>query len=162
MTSALPIPELRVREVDADDLEEILVHRRRMFQDMRQGDKAALDALVNSSRPVIRRFLEEGTYRVWFAVTPEGRVAAGAGVIIHPWPAGPFSPDRADRAYYLNVYTYPEFRKRGLARLLTQTTIDYCRTQGHKVLWLHASEFGRPIYESLGFRPTNEMKLPIE
>jgi GNAT superfamily N-acetyltransferase len=64
--------------------------------------------------------------------------------------------------YLWNVYTYPEFRKRGLARLLTQRAIAYCRQHGHKILWLHASEFGRPLYESLGFESTNEMKLVIE
>jgi hypothetical protein len=27
---------------------------------------------------------------------------------------------------------------------------------------LHASDFGRPLYESLGFRPTNEMRLKLD
>jgi len=27
---------------------------------------------------------------------------------------------------------------------------------------LHASPFGRPLYESLGFEPTNEMRLHLE
>jgi len=28
--------------------------------------------------------------------------------------------------------------------------------------WMHASPFGRPLYESLGFEPTNEMRLHLE
>lgn len=83
-------------------------------------------------------------------------------MLITPWVTNPHSPEQTRRAYLLNVYTYPEFRKRGLARLLTQRAMEWCCQQGFKVLWLHASDFGRPLYESLGFVPTNEMKLVIE
>lgn len=161
MSSAVAIPDMEIRLVTSEDLEEILVHRRLMFEDMGHRDVDVLDAIVRSSRPVLKEFLAEGSYVGWFATTSEGRVAAGVGLLVSPSLAGPLSPERADRAYLWNVYTYPEFRKRGLARLLTQRSIDYCRQEGHRVLWLHASEYGRPIYESLGFQSTNEMKLII-
>ena len=151
--------DLTLREVASSDLEEVLNHRRLMFHDMGHTNRMVLNSIVQSSRPVLQRFLNDGSYLGWFAISGDGRVAAGAGLIIVPWPSGPLSPERGERAYLLNVYTYPEFRRRGLARLLTQTSIEYCRRQGHKILWLHASEYGRPVYESLGFRQTNEMKL---
>lgn len=118
--------------------------------------------LVRSSRPILREFLASGSYVGWFVVTAENRVAAGVGLLISPSLSGPLAPDRAERVYLWNVFTYPEFRKRGLARLLTQTAIDYCRQHGYKILWLHASQYGRPLYESLGFEQTNEMKLLIK
>jgi GNAT superfamily N-acetyltransferase len=162
MSSAVTASEFQIREVTPDDLEEILVHRRRMFEDMGHQNAAVLDEIVRSSRPVLRDFLQDGSYVGWFAVTSERRVAAGAGLLISPSLSGPIAPQRAERVYLWNVYTYPEFRKRGLARMLTQTAIGYCREHGHKILWLHASEYGRPLYESLGFVATNEMKLVIE
>jgi GNAT superfamily N-acetyltransferase len=162
MTGAVTVPELGVRLVTGDDLEEILVHRRRMFEDMGHTDSAMLDSIVGSSRPVLKEFLQNGSYVGWFATTHDNRVAAGAGLLISPSLAGPLAPERAERVYLWNVYTYPEFRRRGLARMLTQTAINYCRQQGHKILWLHASQYGRPVYESLGFKSTNEMKLMIE
>src|SRR5437764_229012 len=152
MSSAGRGLDLTLREVTSSDLEEVLNHRRLMFHDMGNTDPAVLDSIVRSSQPVLQRFLNEGLYFGWFAISSDGRVAAGAGLIITAWPSGPLSPDRGERAYLLNVYTYPEFRRRGLARLLTQTCIEYCRRQGHKLLWLHASEYGRPVYESLGFQ----------
>ena len=149
------------RETSADDLEEILQHRRLMFLDMGHPE-AVLDVIVETCRPQIRQYLAEGSYRGWFAVARDGRVAAGVGLLITPLVSGPLAPENVHRAYLLNVYTYPEFRKRGLARELTQRAIDYCRTEGFKVLWLHASKYGRPLYESMGFEATNEMKLIIE
>ena len=162
MSSAVATPDLIIRSVTSGDLEEILMHRRRMFQDMGHRDAMVLDGIVRSSRPVLKEFLADGSYVGWFATARDGRVAAGAGLLISPSLSGPLAPERAERVYLWNVYTYPEYRKRGLARVLTQRAIEYCRQHGHKILWLHASEFGRPLYESLGFQPTNEMKLIIE
>jgi hypothetical protein len=39
--------------------------------------------------------------------------------------------------------------------------IAWCREQGYKTVALHASDEGRPLYESLGFQPTNEMRLHL-
>jgi|SRR6185312_14227374 len=160
MTSPAACSAFKIRDASPDDLEEILLHRRMMFYDMGYGDDAVLDRLVNSSRPCIKRYLAEKTYRGWFAVSGD-RVAAGVGVLITDLVSGPLSPEQTRRPYLLNVYTYPEFRKQGLARELTRRAIDWCRAEGFKIVWLHASEYGRPLYESLGFTPTNEMKLML-
>ena len=63
------------------------------------------------------------------------------------------------RAYLLNVYVYQEFRRQGVARRLMQVMVDWCRAQGFSTVWLHASDEGRPLYESMGFAASNEMKL---
>jgi GNAT superfamily N-acetyltransferase len=162
MSGLATAPKLGFRLVTSDDLEEILIHRRRMFEDMGHRDQRILDSFVCSSRPVLKEFLRNGSYVGWFAITHDSHIAAGAGLLISPSLSGPLAPERAERVYLWNVYTYPEFRRRGLARMLTQTAINYCRQQGHKVLWLHASQYGRPVYESLGFQATNEMKLMID
>ena len=154
--------EITIRETRPDDLEEILTHRRLMFYDMGRRDEGMLDVIVRSSRPPMQRYLAERSYRGWFAIASDGRVAAGAGLLITPLVSGPLNPDQINRAYLLNVYTYPKFRKRGLARLLTKSAIDWCRDHRFKVLWLHASDHGRPLYESLGFESSNEMKLIIK
>ena len=77
-----------------------------------------------------------------------------------PWPAGAWNPENR-RAYILNMYVYPEFRRRGIARSLMHTMIDWCRRQGFATVSLHASRHGRPLYESLGFVPTTEMRLTL-
>jgi len=135
-----------IREIEPEDLEEILAHRRLMFHDMGHCDETVLAGIVESSRPCIRKYLAENSYRGWFAVAPGGRVAGGVGLLITDHVSGPLSPEQTRRAYLLNVYTYPEFRKQSLARQLTQKAIDWCRAEGFKVLWLHASEYGRPLY----------------
>jgi hypothetical protein len=39
--------------------------------------------------------------------------------------------------------------------------ISWCREQDFANVGLHASDEGRPLYEKLGFQPTNEMRLDL-
>jgi GNAT superfamily N-acetyltransferase len=111
------------------------------------------------------RFLPEalarGQYRGWLAETADRRVIAGAGIAIAAWPGSPDDP-APRRAWILNVYTVPEFRRRGIARRLMETVVAWCREQGFRSVALHASQFGRGLYEQMGFRPTNEMRLRLK
>jgi GNAT superfamily N-acetyltransferase len=59
----------------------------------------------------------------------------------------------------LNVYVEPGWRRRGVARLLMQHVLGYVRAQGIARCTLHPSAEGKPLYESLGFAPTREMRL---
>ena len=132
-----------------------------MFADMQyDGGEAALDAMSVQFLPWLRRKMEAGEYLAWFAVERNGGVAAGIGLWLMDWPAhmvGPGSP----RANILNVYTQPEHRRRGLARALMLTAMGWCRENGIRAVILHASNDGRALYESLGFQPTNEMRLML-
>jgi len=44
---------------------------------------------------------------------------------------------------------------------LMQTALNWCREHEIDTVILHASSAGRPIYESMGFQPTNEMRLHL-
>ena len=160
MSSTRLAAQMQFRQTSPSDLEEVLAHRRGMFHDMGYTDPLTLTAVAESSRDFIRRGLYEGWYRGWFAVAGD-RIAAGAGLLITDWVAHPLSPHDPRRAYVLNVYTYPEFRRNGLAKQLMELIISTCRSEGFRTIWLHASEHGRPIYSSLGFEGTNEMKLML-
>jgi GNAT superfamily N-acetyltransferase len=59
------------------------------------------------------------------------------------------------------MYTEPEARRRGTAKQLLEVLLDWCRTAGFCAVSLHASPAGRPLYETAGFQPTNEMKLTL-
>ena len=149
---------IRIRETTLDDAPEVMQHRRLMFRDMGYGDEAALDAMQASSEPFLRARMQEGTYRGWLAQTAEGGVAGGGGVLLHPWVTNPRDSNPM-RAYLLNVYIYQEFRRKGVARRLMEEMVNWCRAQGFATVWLHASDEGRPLYESMGFKATNEMRL---
>jgi len=153
-----------IRQATVTDAPIIVHHRRAMFTDMGladPNDPAGLDAMEATFAPYVTRALGVGLYRGWLAETDGGCVVAGGGLIVHEWPARPGNPSDPHRAYILNVYTEPDHRKRGLARRIVMTILAWCRAEGFWAVSLHASTYGRPLYESLGFEPTNEMRLKL-
>jgi len=150
----------RIRPATALDLEVVLHHRRRMFEDMGFTDPPALDAMLASATPLLRRGLADGTYRGWLAEESGGGIVAGGGVIILEFQSRPDDP-RPQRAWVVNMFTEPEHRRRGLARRLMESMLAWCRAEGMRCLYLHASDDGRPLYESMGFTSTNEMRLDL-
>ncbi len=131
-----------------------------MFEDMGYRDPQALDVMLAVSTPLLQRGLEDGTYRGWLVEDHQGAIVAGGGVILLQFQPHPMDP-RPERAWVVNMFTEPEHRRRRLARLLMDTLIAWCREEGLRFLFLHASDEGKPLYEELGFISTNEMRLEL-
>jgi GNAT superfamily N-acetyltransferase len=150
---------LIIREATTDDIPEILRQRRAMYLDMDYEDSPALAEMLSTCEPYLRRALADRSFRSWLALLDNKTVGGGA-VVISPWPSHPYDLE-CRRATILNVYVYPMFRRQGVARRLMQTMIAWCRRENFASVFLHASKDGRPLYEALGFEPTNEMKLKL-
>jgi GNAT superfamily N-acetyltransferase len=150
-----------IRRAAVDDAGTIVSHRRAMFFEMGYCDAQVLDAMCEAFRPWLIRMMHASEYLAWFAVAADGSIAAGLGFWLMDWPPHMVGPGTR-RANILNVYTTLEHRRQGLARKLMHTALDECRAHGIRAVILHASEDGRPLYEALGFRPTNEMRLVLD
>ena len=147
-----------IRQATLDDIPVIVTHRRKMFEDIGMGTPQVLDAMESRFVTWAREHMENERYLSWFAVTPEDKVVSGVGLWLMDWPSH-IVGESLYRGYLLNVYTDPDYRRNGLGRMLTQCAVDWCWENDIEVVVLHASNQGRPIYEALGFTPTNEMRL---
>jgi GNAT superfamily N-acetyltransferase len=148
-----------IRPATLSDIPEILRQRRRMYEDMDYADPGSLDEMSRLSSDYLHQAIPQGSFRAWLAVQDQHPVAGGA-VLITSWPAHPYDLE-CRRATILNVYTDPDHRRRGIARRLMETIIAWCKREGLARVNLHASEAGRHLYESLGFEPSNEMRLNL-
>ena len=151
--------EPTIREATTTDIPEILRQRRRMYEDMHYSDPAKLDTMTSLSAEYLKSAMSDGTFRAWLA-SDGNRTVAGGAVVISPWPSHPYDL-QCRRATILNVYTDPEYRRRGIARQLMQTILAWCKREDFARVTLHASDDGRHLYEFLGFEPSNEMRLNL-
>lgn len=140
------------------DAETIVYQRNSMFIAM-GVDSAKVEAWSAPFLAWVSEKLVAGEYLGWLAISEE-QVVAGAGLWLHDWIPSPLAAG-VRRGYIMNVFTEPEHRGRGLARHLVEEALGYCRTQNIPVAVLHASDAGRPIYETIGFIQTNEMRLKL-
>lgn len=66
------------------------------------------------------------------------------------------------KAYIMNMYTKPEYRRRGIAWQTLNLLVKAARQAGVPSISLEATEAGRPLYEAFGFVPMeHEMELPV-
>ena len=131
-----------------------------MFLDAGQPDDQRMAEMFRAFAPWVRGKLADDKYIGWLAAVG-GTIIGGAGVWLMEFPPH-FLQVEPVRAYLLNFYTAPEFRGRGLAKLLLKEAVDEAQRRGCEVVTLHASKFGRPIYEKNSFRQTNEMMLRFD
>lgn len=143
-----------------EDAALITAHRHSMFADNSFTSEEALAAADAKFEPWVRERLQDGRYTGLF-LEGEGSVVAGAGIFFADFPPHWMDPQPL-RAYVLNVYTAPEHRGKGYARQLMQAVIEECKQRRVPTVVLHASPFGRPVYEKLGFHPTDEMMLRLD
>jgi GNAT superfamily N-acetyltransferase len=150
---------IRQATTTSTDLDAIVHHRQAMFADMGYRDEAALSAMAANFRPWLQRKMEAGEYFTWFALAPDSSIAAGLGLWLMDWPPHMLGAGSRWRGNILNVYTEPAHRRNGLGRALMTTALEWCTANQVSPVILHASPDGRALYESLGFKPTNEMRL---
>jgi len=150
--------EFRLRVVEAADAGVIAEHRARMFFDMGAVSEDEAGVLEVAARPWIRGLIEAGKYRGW-VVEREGAVVAGGGLHLRELGPVPGCLRVGRAAHIANVYTAPEWRRRGLARRIVETMLRWCEQAGIDQVTLTASEEGRGLYEALGFVSGAEMRL---
>jgi len=148
---------ITVRPATADDIPLVVDFRWRMFRELGWDDESRLEQIT----PAAIEHLSDG----FAAGGCSGFIAeadgAPVGSVVVVWQRVPPSPRNVIglTAYILGMYVGPEYRRRGIARTLMTACIDSAEERGAPAVMLHASEFGQPLYEGLGFRPTTEMRL---
>jgi GNAT superfamily N-acetyltransferase len=125
------------------------------------------DEQIESSKAIMgidRQLIEDGTY---FVVEIDRRLAGCGG-----WSrratlyGGDHSAGRnaalldpaIDAARVRAMYTHPDFARRGVGRLVLETCEAAAAAEGFRSLELMATRAGRPLYESFGFQPVEELQ----
>lgn len=155
---------IAVRVATEQDASVIARHRVGMFRDMGTLPAEQGPPLQRAAEAYFRRAIPAGTYVGWLA-SPEGRpreIIAGAGIQLREsiprLQLDRTAVDPGPQGLIVNVYTEPEWRRRGIAELLMRAILRFTGERGINNVVLHASAEGRSLYEKLGFRQTNEMR----
>jgi ribosomal protein S18 acetylase RimI-like enzyme len=155
---------MTLRRATPDDAPAITAQRHQMFSDNELATEAAYNTMDLNFEPWVRERLADGRYVGLFLEEPAASsnepavILAACGIFFGDFPPHFLDPNPI-RAYLLNFYTAPEARGRGLATQLLQHAVDECKSRNVRVITLHASKFGKPIYEKFGFTQNNEMIL---
>ena len=146
-----------IRKATASESAQVALHRRLMFADIRAYPPDCLLEMEEKYQAWVAEKMAKNEYVAFFAINSDNEIIGGAGAWLREWLLSPRNLSGVD-AHVIDVYVRPAYRRRGLARKLMQTLVDWCQAQGIPTVTLEASDQGRPLYDSLGFDPMNMMR----
>jgi len=127
------------------------------WHDMLLESKVAGSGFAADWRPRLEaHFREElaADTAAWFLAEEDGHIVGTAAAFLSTGTSGVLLDVTATLA---GIYVVPGHRRRGIAREVTLQAIEWCKQRGCVYIRLQASDAGRPLYESLGFRTFREM-----
>lgn len=119
------------------------------------GDYEFSDELIDYSR----EYFLNGDQTTVLAL--DGQTVIGCASMSYMTIMPTFSHPTGKRAHLMNVYTNSNYRRQGIARRMVTMLIDDAWGKGATEISLDATESGRPLYESLGFKDSKECMVLV-
>ena len=124
--------DITIRLATIDDIHVLVHHRQGMFADMGLGTVESRSRMEAAFPAWAIPKIQSGAFWTWLACAGQP-VVAGIGIWRMDWPPGP-TDNSVPRAYIYNVYTEPEYRRRGIARHLMEHTVADCQQRGIRTI----------------------------
>ena len=148
-----------IRKADPKDLSVVVDYRIAMFQTFIK-DSYDWQAVKVFEIKYFQEKMRENQFAAWVAETAEGAIIATAAVSFYETAPKPWNLE-SRYAFISSMYTEPQYRRQGIGGRLLKEALNYSRSQGLTHATLHASQSGKSLYESFGFKDTNEMRLAL-
>jgi len=123
-------------------------------------DETEKNKLEISLKDYFERHIENGDL-IGMICEDNRKAVSVAFLIIGEWP-----PNRTfingKIATLLNVYTYPEYKKKGIGTNLVKRIIEEAEKQNVSIINLLATEDGETVYKKLGFIETEDKSMRLK
>lgn len=124
------------------------------------SDSVDMTEVRNQSYDYYSQTLKSGDHIAYLVFDQD--VFAGAGGISFFRVMPTFHNPTGYKAYLMNMYTNPDYRRKGIAYKTLDLLVTEARQKGITAISLEATAMGRPLYEKYGFvKMKNEMELPL-
>ena len=123
------------------------------------SDDTDMEEVREQSRIYYEKALQDGSHVAYLIFDGEDFVGAGGVSFYQVMPT--YHGPSGRKAYIMNMYTKPAYRRRGIAMKTLDLLVGECRAAGITAITLEATDAGRPLYEKYGFvKMEHEMELP--
>ena len=150
-----------IREASAQEDSLIARHFYQLWRDNDVPPQSIQSDWFEITLRFVERARKELCYKAFLAEI-DGQVVGSAGCQLF---AGLYPLALTEQyrkyGYIWGVYVELPYRGQGIAKKLTGMAVDYLKSLGCTRVVLHASPLGKPVYSSLGFSESNEMRLDL-
>ena len=123
-------------------------------------DSVDMSEVEAESRTYYKKALADGSHTAILVF--DGDKFAGAGGVSYYSVMPTYHNPSGRKVYIMNMYTKPEYRRRGIAFKTLDLLVSDAKNKGIAAISLEATNMGRPLYEKYGFvKMEDEMELPL-
>ena len=142
-----------------EDIEELVRTRILVLRAANKlSDDVDMSLVEQETCAYYKRALETGEH-IAYLVYDNGTFIGAGGVSFYQVMPTYHNPT-GKKAYIMNMYTAPEYRRRGIAFHTLDLLVKAAKEQGVSQIALEATDMGRPLYEKYGFvKMEDEMEL---
>lgn len=151
--------ELKYKKATIEDLELLVATR---IEVLRAANKLNNDVdmseVKKQSYEYYQEALKNDTHTAYLVFDDEKFVGAGGISYFRVMPT--YHNPTGKKAYIMNMYTKPEYRRNGIAFKTLDLLVADAKDKGISAISLEATEMGQPLYAKYGFVKMNdEMEL---
>lgn len=151
---------LTYKKATIEDLE-VLTETR--IEVLRAANKLSADTdmseVKKQSYDYYKRALCDDTHIAYLVFDERRFIGAGGISFFQVMPT--YHNPSGRKAYIMNIYTNPEYRRKGIAYRVLDMLVKEAKDRGITAISLEATAMGRPLYEKYGFvKMEEEMELP--
>lgn len=122
------------------------------------SDHVDMSEVEKQSYEYYKRALSDNTHIAYLVFDNDIFVGAGGVSFFQVMPT--YQNPSGKKAYIMNMYTRPEYRRKGIAYKTLDMLVSASKDRGITVISLEATDMGRGLYEKYGFQKMNhEMEL---
>lgn len=122
------------------------------------SDHVDMSEVEKQSYEYYKRALSDNTHIAYLVFDNDIFVGAGGVSFFQVMPT--YQNPSGKKAYIMNMYTRPEYRRKGIAYKTLDMLVRASKDRGITVISLEATDMGRGLYEKYGFQKMNhEMEL---
>ena len=153
---------LRYRKATIVDLEILTETRIEVLRAANQlNNDVDMSNVKKQSFEYYQNSLKNGSHVAYLIFDDETFVGAGGISYFQVMPT--YHNPTGKKAYIMNMYTKPEYRRKGIASKTLDLLVTDAKSKGITAISLEATEMGRALYTKYGFIKMNhEMELPNE
>ena len=153
--------ELIYKIASIEDLEVLVKTRIEVLRAANKlDDSVDMSEVEAASRTYYEKALVDGSHTAILVF--DGDKFAGAGGMSYYTVMPTYHNPSGRKAYIMNMYTKPEYRRRGIAFKTLDLLVSDAKNKGIAAISLEATDMGRPLYEKYGFvKMEDEMELPL-
>lgn len=143
------------RKAQISDIEDLLRIRIDFLIDVKKiNSKEEEEKTYKSNKAFLEDYLINGDFVQWIALC-ENKIVATSSVTFYTLPPTSARPN-GKVGYIGNMFTYSEYRNRGIATKLFDLAVKEAKENGCGIVLLDATEMGRPMYEKYGFKKADD------